>query len=1131
MTDFDLLRGYTSSGSEDDFAALVDRYANLVYSAALRQTRDPEDAAEITQAVFTILARKAGAIRKDTVLSGWLLRTTRLVALNALRREVHRRRTDREAMNLHVAESESAWKQIAPLLDEALLSLNDRDRDAVVLRYFEQKSFKEIGKLLRTSENNAQKRVSRAVDKLRKLFVKRGVVVPSTIVFAAITANAVQAAPGHLAASAVGAATSGSTAAAGSSALAKTTLAALKEAQLRNLVLKVACLALVLALALLALFLTRTASNSASGPGTANLTPATAPPKVAEIPIRAQAVAGQLRLQVIDSQTGLPIRNARATAIQTSYFRHIPSSQTNFVQTDILGECLIPFGFTNEEDWNLLIEIIKDGYIPRFVSWNELRGDLIEDIPTAYTVRLDHGVTIGGFAVGGAGETVPGATIAFSIPNQNLPGTIEGPPEREGLAMEHTEVTDAQGRWFCNHVPTLVGGIKFYLSHPDYLSASFDVPRLEATLNSGMDGQWEENLRNQKAVVILKPGLVVTGVVTDEDGEPVSGGQLFRDRVWDNSETIGADGRFRIGNAWDRDLVLTVVADGYQAKDMTVRPASITNEVRFVMPRAAMLRGQVIDQSGKPILNATVVATGGDFNNGRFHWGTQTDEEGRFEWRSAPPMQKLYSGQAAGYESLSGLDLVPDGVEHVITLHEGVKSHRLRISGNAVDSKTRNPVDAFEVWDRSTFGPAPGQFGAELALSPTLRTTGTAGKFSFMTSFYSDDAHVVSYAVEIRATGYLPATRVVPRQLSNDYQVEFALTATPALTGSVQSPDGQPAVGAVVLLCAQKGDLLYMRLPGQIDLQISRGNRVETGTNGAFSLPMTSATGTVCIANNSGYSQVPIERLAAHHTVKLDPWGQVAGSLMIGGMPGADEEIRLDSLIDDGSPSQVHLITKTDANGHFVFEGVPPGDRKISHHLRAHDRRTGGVPLTESVSVAVKSGQVGRVVLGAAGRKVVGRVGEKESSQRIDWRRCSLGLAAEWPGRPAPSRASFTSDAEYLTAINKWQERKGEFQNSEAGRQAPNHSREYITAIEADGSFALSDVIPGAYELRIIANHPTGVVELGPSQGTMTKFHELMGLVDGIAREVIVPDADDGDSKPLDLGLWEITLKNPSGGK
>ena len=112
MTDFELLQEYSAHRSEEAFAALARRYTNLVYSAALRQTPDSHAAEEIAQVVFIILARKSSSIRHGVVLSGWLLRTTRFVALNTRRRELHRRQIEQEAMNMNTypTETSGAWK-------------------------------------------------------------------------------------------------------------------------------------------------------------------------------------------------------------------------------------------------------------------------------------------------------------------------------------------------------------------------------------------------------------------------------------------------------------------------------------------------------------------------------------------------------------------------------------------------------------------------------------------------------------------------------------------------------------------------------------------------------------------------------------------------------------------------------------------------------------------------------------------------------------------------------------------------------------------------------------------------------------------------------------------------------------
>lgn len=188
---------------------------NLVYSVAIRQVGDPHLAEEVTQTVFIILSRKAGSLGPKTILSGWLCRTARNVAANALtmQRRRHRREQEAYVQSLaHDPEPESdAWKQIAPLLDSAMAQLGEKNHDAVVLRFFDGKDLKEVGAALGVSEEAAKKRVSRAVEKLRLSFQKRGIIVPVSVLVAAISANAVQAAPAGFVPVAAPAAVGGST--------------------------------------------------------------------------------------------------------------------------------------------------------------------------------------------------------------------------------------------------------------------------------------------------------------------------------------------------------------------------------------------------------------------------------------------------------------------------------------------------------------------------------------------------------------------------------------------------------------------------------------------------------------------------------------------------------------------------------------------------------------------------------------------------------------------------------------------------------------------------------------------------------------------------------------------------------
>ena len=218
--DLTLLREYARNNSEAAFATLVSRYVNLVYSVALRSVRDAHLAEEITQAVFIILARKASSLGDQTILPGWLCRTARYASANALtiqRRRQHREQEAYMQSTLNEAEPMETWNQIAPLLDGALEQLGQKDHDALVLRFFENKTFAEVGATLGASEDAAKMRVNRALEKLRKFFGRRGVSSTTAIIAGTISANSVQAAPVALAKSvtavaiAKGAAASGST--------------------------------------------------------------------------------------------------------------------------------------------------------------------------------------------------------------------------------------------------------------------------------------------------------------------------------------------------------------------------------------------------------------------------------------------------------------------------------------------------------------------------------------------------------------------------------------------------------------------------------------------------------------------------------------------------------------------------------------------------------------------------------------------------------------------------------------------------------------------------------------------------------------------------------------------------------
>ena len=247
MTDRELLREYVERRSARAFEELVRRHVDWVHSAALRQVRDRHLAEDVTQATFIVLARKAAGLRERTMVSGWLFNVVRFVAARAHRSEVRRRHHELRAAELAAArgggmsggQDEPGWDELAAALDELVGRLGRRDRDALLIRFYEKKSYAEIGSQLAISEEAARKRVERAVGKLREMFGREGVVASAVGLEGALLTNASAPAGAGVVASAVAAA-------AGTGDAAALAEGAITMMTLKKVAVPAACLAVLL---------------------------------------------------------------------------------------------------------------------------------------------------------------------------------------------------------------------------------------------------------------------------------------------------------------------------------------------------------------------------------------------------------------------------------------------------------------------------------------------------------------------------------------------------------------------------------------------------------------------------------------------------------------------------------------------------------------------------------------------------------------------------------------------------------------------------------------------------------------------------------------------------------------------
>jgi RNA polymerase sigma factor (sigma-70 family) len=911
----ELLRRYVDDRSEPTFEELVKQHIDLVYSAALRQVNgDVPAAQDVTQAVFTDLARKAPRLLNHTSLAGWLYTSTRYLAGKVRRAEHRRRAYEEEAHHMNQLlqpDPDSIWQEMRPLLDDAMHDLSAIDREAVLMRYFERLPLADIGARLGLKENAVHMRIERALDRLRAALARRGVTSTVTALSALLTGRAVGGAPARLA-TRVSRAAFGAAAAGSGLGWGLLKLAGLINGKALVAVVGVALLA---GLVFLPQLLTKTGGaapvrevSNPTGQHTAQAGAATGPVIAGPLGAasdRKPAESNVMALHVVASATGKPI----AGATLAFWFQENNASNgtrpSKEITADKFGVCEIPVSRGTVTLLGLASR--TDGYVDTAIAWQSDHGEII---PRQYTWRLDDATPIGGQILDENGKPVAGADVTVWTSRNSAEDSLS--PQISTVATEDT-LTDAEGRWhIARFAQKAISSLNFQASHPDFVAetgfAFMNNPEAEQPLLAGA------------YVYKLHHGLSASGIVVDTAGQPVSGVKVTaisggHPRVTTNQP----DGTFTLNGLPAGPSQINAEAHGFALTTTNLDLMCNEKALRLELSGGNLLRLRVVDTNGNPVPNAAVSLNfnraadnsrfGGNGVPGQFRKQTGTD--GRITWDSAPDGPLFFGIHAFGYQRAQNVEVTGDGEEHLVTLHAA-----RTISGNAHDAVLHQPIATFRIF-MGVVEPRPSEGGTNVQWNRSR--TFHDGTFSFREN---DIFGAIPRQYKFEADGYAPFVTRVVQPDEGDVLFDILLYPSAGTSITVLSPDGRTATNAFIGL-DMPGARLDLK-PGGFDPTPGVGV-LSVDDAGRFVLPPDDTVTRIIAASPEGYAESTPTALAASPSMRLQPWGRLEGTYLSGGKPAVGRVLRLRQFDYPAFDRFRFFTAETDADGHFVFPRVPPG--------------------------------------------------------------------------------------------------------------------------------------------------------------------------------------------------------------